>query len=157
MIRIAYCLLAVFLLFGCAADTTENIAEGGQATQPMDAETEALPESYEAPAAAPAAPALAEQVAGRWQSAADQKEIVEFTEDSYVSYYDGEKLIEEKLEWHEQCPGFCQPEGVSVDQCFTISGEFDITCYYVVSVTATQLQMSMLGGRGNTLIYNRVQ
>ncbi|MEL7161958.1 MAG: hypothetical protein AAFN92_14445, partial [Bacteroidota bacterium] len=75
---------------------------------------------------------LAAQLTGLWTNTADEHEVVEFTVDHYSTFYDGELLLQEAMQYHASCPGDCSggtPLGIS---CFTISGPAGTDCYGIV-------------------------
>ena len=91
---------------------------------------------------------------GRWRSADDSKSVIVVSGESFISIYDGSVVSEETVEYFAKCPDECME---SLDMaCFMVKGEFDATCYAIVSVTENELQYSMLGGPGNTLTYRKI-
>jgi len=91
---------------------------------------------------------------GRWRSADDSKSVIVVSGESFISIYDGSVVSEDTVEYFEKCPNECM-EGLDM-ACFMVKGEFDATCYAIVSVTENELQYSMLGGPGNTLTYRKI-
>ncbi|MCC7504107.1 MAG: hypothetical protein IT259_02350, partial [Saprospiraceae bacterium] len=51
-----------------------------------------------------------------------------------------------------KCPADCNP--VAPTPCLSVIGQ-DIVCYTVVKADAQTLELSMIGGRGNTLAFKR--
>ncbi len=107
--------------------------------------------------ASAAAPAIdVSKMQGQWQSNDDPKNVIVVAGDKLTSIYDGQIVSEKTIEVHNACPEPCAG-GVKNMPCFMLKGQFDATCYSLVSLDANGLQYSMLGGRGNTLSYKKVQ
>lgn len=105
---------------------------------------------------APSMPPALLQLQGRWTSAADGNEIVEFSPNSYTSYYEGRKIIEESLDFFTACPNICAQGGsVEARPCFVVRGEYDTTCFYIMEVSNDRLEIQLAGGDGGRLTYTR--
>ncbi len=121
-------LLGLGLLTGCASETTDASSTTADANETV--------------------------LEGRWRSADDSKSVIVVSGESFISIYDGSVVSEETVEYFATCPDVCM-EGLDM-ACFMVKGEFDATCYAIVSVTENELQYSMLGGPGNTLTYRKI-
>lgn len=97
-----------------------------------------------------------ELMQGRWRSTSDPKEVVVIVGDSFTTIYDGSPSGENTLEFYEKCPEGCAG-GVKDISCFMVKAQLDAVCYAIVSVSATTLQYSLLGGPGNTLTYTKIE
>jgi len=122
-----FTILSTFLLSACGSDSNG------------DAETAELDETV---------------LEGRWRSVDDSKSVIVVSGDSFISIYDGSVVSEDTVEYFEACPAVCA-ENLDM-ACFMVKGEFDATCYAVVSVTESELRYSLLGGTGNTLTYRKI-
>lgn len=157
--------LSLLLLIACA---TDQPVQQQQLAKPS--EQQETPSAYEAEgeritarsgstAAGSTTAAQADVFAamkGRWVSESDPKEEVVFAPDSYTTYYDGRQVIQEDLTLHAACPEVCSVGNSGYDgPCFIVSGEFDATCYALVRADRSVLEISLLGGTGETLRYLR--
>ncbi|MEO0733137.1 MAG: hypothetical protein AAFZ52_09900 [Bacteroidota bacterium] len=98
---------------------------------------------------------LAGQLTGLWTNTSDPREVVEFTNDHYSTFYDGEMLFQEAMQYHASCPGDCSggtPLGIS---CFTIAGPAGTDCYGILRLTPEVLELSMLGVSTETIVYTK--
>ncbi len=79
----------------------------------IDEEGENYAESKGAAPTTATAPAAAAQqlLRGRWVNTADGQEQVELTPTHYKTYYEGELLVEENMEFHGVCPDACSGGG----------------------------------------------
>lgn len=112
---------------------------------------EAAPTTY-ANAAAVAAP-----IVGNWINAEDPDETVVFTDHSYETYYEGQKVVEEEMEYHPICPSDCSG-GQSVGvPCFTITSQYGKDCFGILRVTENELELTMLGVSTASILYKRIQ
>ena len=114
-------------------------------------------ESKGAPTTTNTAPAAAAQrlLRGRWVNADDAQEQVELTPTHYKTYYEGELLVEENMEFHGLCPDACSG-GVSTGKpCFTISGPAQTDCYGIVRLDENLLELQLLGVSNETIVYRR--
>ncbi|WP_420460254.1 hypothetical protein [Neolewinella sp.] len=114
-------------------------------------------ESKGATASTDRAPAAAAQqlLSGRWVNTDDGQEQVELTPTHYKTYYEGELLVEENLEFHGVCPDACSG-GVSTGKpCFTISGPAQTDCYGIVRLDEDLLELQLLGVSNETIVYRR--
>lgn len=98
---------------------------------------------------------LAATLNGLWVSAADAKEVVEFTPDHYTTFYNGEMLFQEPMTYHPACPGDCNGGVTMQIPCFTVSGPAGTDCYGIIRLTPEVLEMSMLGVSTETILYRK--
>jgi len=105
------------------------------------------------------APALAAQklLTGEWVNTEDERERVAFTPTHYQTYYEGELLVEEDMSFHARCPDACSGGVPTGEPCFTISGPAQTACYGVVPLTQDRLELQMLGGSDETVVYRRAE
>ncbi len=112
---------------------------------------EAAPTTY-ANAAAVAAP-----IVGSWINAEDPDETVVFTDHSYETYYEGQKVVEEEMLYHPVCPNDCSG-GQSVGvPCFTITSQYGKDCFGILRVTENELELTMLGVSTASILYKRIK
>ncbi len=112
---------------------------------------EAAPTTY-ASAAAVAAPII-----GNWVNTEEPDETVVFTDHSYETYYQGQKVVEEEMTYHPNCPADCSG-GQSVGiPCFTISSQYGKDCFGILRITENELELTLLGVSTATILYRRIQ
>ena len=109
------------------------------------------------PSSTSAAPAAAAQqlLRGRWINTDDGQEQVELTPTHYKTYYDGELLVEENMEFHGVCPDACSGGTSTGKPCFTISGPAQTDCYGIVRLDQEVLELQLLGVSNETIVYRR--
>ena len=91
---------------------------------------------------------------GNWQSTEDDQYRLEIRSDQkFISFYGSDVISTENWKYYSACPQDCNELDGS---CLTTDGEDGSVCYYLVKLTSDELQISMLGGRGNTLIFKRI-
>lgn len=89
---------------------------------------------------------------GSWQSLDDPKSVVKIVDGKYIEVYDGEEMSSAICLYYAKCPEDCGPAGAGA--CLKITAQDDM-CYALVSLTATNLELSQIGGTGNTNRYKR--
>lgn len=153
-----FCNLCV-LLVACSPKQAENPEPDDFAARGLE-----IPQSFEQPESyAPASirtqaaqTSPIQLMTGVWVSDADPKETILFTSDSYTSYYENEKVIEEQIEYHENCTTLCKEAVAGSMACFIVRGEAGFTCYTVLHVDANRLEMRPTGAIDIVLKYKRV-
>ena len=100
-------------------------------------------------------PAFARALTGLWVNTTDPLEVVEFTPTHYVTFYDGEALVEEPMRVHQRCPNTCTDGQTSDRGCFTVAGPAGIDCFGIVRLSATELELQLLGVSEQTVTYRR--
>lgn len=92
---------------------------------------------------------------GEWVAAYDEKEAVRFLPGKYISYYNGEKIVEENMTYYQVCPETCAGgEGLQVP-CFVLASNYDQMCFAVMRQTSDLLELNLLGANGALLTYHR--
>jgi hypothetical protein len=94
---------------------------------------------------------------GKWQSTEDAKSTFILKGKNLTNYYEGKKMMTEKFSYVADCSGNACNGGSSKLGCYSQAGEFDITCFSIISISETELKTSMTGGTGNTLTYKKVK
>lgn len=123
----------------------------GLVSSPKGIDAAAAPTTY-ATAAAVAAP-----IVGNWLNVEDPDETVVFTDHSYETYYEGQKVVEEEMVYHPVCPSDCSG-GQSVGvPCFTISSQYGKDCFGILRVTEDELELTMLGVSTASILYKRIK
>ena len=123
----------------------------------IDEEDENYAESKGAATATRSAPAASAQrlLTGRWINTDDPQEQVELTPTHYKTYYEGDMLVEENMEFHGLCPDACSGGVSTGNPCFTISGPAQTDCYGIVRLTDDLLELRLLGVSNETIVYRR--
>ncbi|MCC3156149.1 hypothetical protein LJ737_02815 [Hymenobacter sp. 15J16-1T3B] len=123
-------------------------------TWPAAAQTPAKPTKPAAQAPASARKLLP----GTWQSTEDKNFVLVITDKQYIERYAGQPDEARSLRVLDRAcdaaPG-TKTDGSLYLQT-TAADAADNMCYYLVGVTATRLQLSPVGGRGNTLSFKRL-
>ena len=97
-------------------------------------------------------PNAKELLRGTWKSTDDADSQLIITEKQYIERYKGQPDAASPLRVQPQPCGE-KPSRKPSGTLYLDTSDF---CYYVVSVSATRLELSEVGGRGNTLTYKRV-
>ena len=123
----------------------------------IDEEDGNYAESKGVASATGSAPAAAAQrlLTGRWINTDDPQEQVELTPTHYKTYYEGDMLVEENMEFHGICPDACSGGVSTAKPCFTISGPAQTDCYGVVRLDDELLELQLLGVSNETIVYRR--
>ncbi len=95
---------------------------------------------------------MAESLIGAWQSTEDPNSEISFEDGIFTSLYEGKVVERFPYQFYAHCPEICEPVGDTPS--FSVFGQ-DLVCYAIVSVGDKNLEISMIGGRGNTLAYVR--
>ena len=93
---------------------------------------------------------------GKWQSVEDPKDVMYISDKDIVNIYDGKRLDPRAFAYIADCSGNACQGGAGKAGCFTSAGKMDIDCYSIVSISATDMQVSMAGSTGKTLNYKKV-
>lgn len=94
----------------------------------------------------------AQSLEGNWISADDEKSEIRIGKGLYTEIYDGEEMGDLPYKYFAKCPASCNPAGETA--CLRVMGQDDI-CYAIVKAGPSSLELSMIGGTGNTLIFKR--
>lgn len=103
--------------------------------------------------------AIYKKMEGKWQSADDPKNVIEFAGAKLLHFYDGEQVASDDFKVHQPCEGPCAAQGYNLGNaaCFIAMNQAVINCYVVVKVSADSLQYALLDGKGNTLSFAKVK
>jgi hypothetical protein len=98
---------------------------------------------------------LAAGMQGMWVSNDDADSVFEVVGTQMVDSYAGEVQTSALLTFAAQCPD--GPPGVGPVMIAQVMGDDPAAmgCYYIVSLADGALEMSLMGGAGNTLAYTR--
>ena len=99
---------------------------------------------------------FANALTGLWRNTEDPDETVEFTTDHYSTFYEGQKLFEESMVVHRQCPGACGGGAATLKGCFTITGPAGIDCFGIIRLSTTELELQLLGVSSETVVYQKL-
>ncbi|GAB3826521.1 hypothetical protein [Hymenobacter jeollabukensis] len=128
------------------------LAAGLLLTWPAAAQT---PAKAAKPAQMAAATPTRALLKGTWQSADDNDFLLVITDKQYIERYAGQPDEARSLRVLDRACD-AAPGTKSNGSLYLQTTAADNMCYYLVGVTATRLQLSPVGGRGNTLTFKRV-
>lgn len=94
---------------------------------------------------------------GEWVAAYDENEAVSFLPGKYVSYYEGEKVVEENMTYYQVCPESCTGGQGPQVPCFVLASAYEQMCFAIMNQTEETLELSLLGADGTVLTYHRKQ
>lgn len=134
--------------YSAPASAAQTDAKGGAAPTAYGNTTVMTPPTGEAAV-------LAATLNGLWVNSVDPKEVVEFTTDHYSTFYEGQLLIQEPMDYHARCPGDCAGGQEMEIACFTVSGPAGTDCYGIIRMTPEVLELSMIGVSTETIIYRK--
>ena len=120
------------------------------ATLPADT----IPVSYSTKGVAQAPTEFAPMM-GQWESTMDPGEMVHFLPCKYISYYEGNKVVEENMTYFDVCPNSCTNWVGPAQPCFVVASPYNHMCFTIVQHTDQQLQLSLLGSNGGIMTYQR--
>jgi hypothetical protein len=120
------------------------------ATLPADT----IPVSYSTKGVAQAPTEFAPMM-GQWESTMDPGEMVHFLPGKYISYYEGNKVVEENMTYFDVCPNSCTNGVGPAQPCFVVASPYNQMCFTIVQHTDQQLQLSLLGSNGGIMTYQR--
>ncbi len=95
---------------------------------------------------------LAKNLQGKWVSTTDAKSKLTIENGEYTETYDQEEPGSFPYQFYAKCPADCNP--VAPTPCIKVMGQDDV-CYAVVKADGKTLELSMIGGRGNTLVFKK--
>ncbi len=109
--------------------------------------------SYDDPFLSAADAKSAALLQGEWQSAQDPKASIRIAEGKLFQFYDDE-AVEPPVRclYFPKCPASCSP--AAQGPCLKVIGQ-DEVCYTVVKADGKVLELSLIGGTGNTNQYVR--
>lgn len=87
---------------------------------------------------------------GEWVSTTDSKSEISIFNKQYSEIYEGKLVSKMPFSYHKICPADCNP--IAQTPCIKVYGQDNI-CYTVVKADGKTLELSMIGGTGNTLVY----
>ena len=89
---------------------------------------------------------------GTWQATDDPRSLLVITPTQYIERYKGEPDALHALKVQNRPCGETLGGGKPSGDLFL---DTDDVCYFLITVNATRLELSPVGGRGNTLAYRR--
>jgi hypothetical protein len=92
------------------------------------------------------------ELLGTWVSTIDPKSVVKLENGQYIDIYDGKEVDKNPFSYHKKCPAGCG--SASATPCLKVTGQDDV-CYEILVADGKRLDISMIGGRGNTLPFKR--
>jgi hypothetical protein len=108
--------------------------------------------SFEDPFLSKTQAKAATMLIGTWQSTEDPKSSIKIADGQYSDVYEGQTPASPAMRYiyYPTCPKDCNP--IAKTRCLKIIGQDDI-CYTVVKADGKVLEISQIGGRGNTNKY----
>jgi hypothetical protein len=94
----------------------------------------------------------ANNLRGAWVSATDAKFELNIESGKYTELQGGEKISSLPYQFYPKCPAECNP--LAPTPCISVMGQ-DVLCYTVVKADGKSLELSLIGGTGNTLIFRK--
>lgn len=94
----------------------------------------------------------AKELEGNWVSQTDPSVELQIGKGYFTTLVSGEIQDQNPYQYGAECPAECNP--LSQDACISILGQ-DILCYTIVKLDKKTLEVSLIGGAGNTLQYKR--
>jgi len=85
-----------------------------------------------------------------WVSTTDPKSEVAIGNGQYVEIYDKKEVSKTPFRYFKVCPEDCGENGKM--PCIQLVGQ-DVVCYTVVKADGKKLELSPIGGTGNTLVF----
>jgi hypothetical protein len=92
-----------------------------------------------------------QKMAGEWVSTTDPKAVVKIADGYYLDVYDGQTMITSHCTYFAKCPADCQPVAKNAP-CLRVIGEQEM-CYAIIKADGKVLELSQIGGTGNTNRY----
>jgi hypothetical protein len=138
-----------------APNPASNTSSSPAVTTTATANPTASPTVSSTPSPAPAPATLS----GKWQSTEDPKSVVEFTPTGqYVEMYDGKEVSSYDFQFDPACGNTDEAVKNTPNKvgCFSVEEPRQLTQFIVLDYTATNLEISMIGGRGNTLRFKKM-
>lgn len=89
---------------------------------------------------------------GIWVSTTDPKSEVAIGNGKYTEIYETKEMSSTPFRYNKACPADCNPPAKVA--CIQLVGQDDV-CYTVVKLNAKSLELSMIGGTGNTLVFKK--
>lgn len=96
---------------------------------------------------------MSQKLEGEWISGDDPKSSVKFKQGVSEHWYDGKVVEAFPYQFHAQCPEECGMK-MAKFPCYSVYGQ-DVVCHAIVKVDNVVLEVSQVGGTGNTLKYKR--
>jgi len=106
--------------------------------------------SHDDPFLSKADAGMEQNLQGTWKSTQDPRSEIILENGVFTDRYDGKVLESFPYQFFPKCPAMCNP--VADMPCFSVFGQ-DNVCYVVIKADGKNLELSMIGGRGNTLSY----
>lgn len=99
-------------------------------------------------------PINADDLIGRWRSTVDSTYEISIADGKFVEYNRGQKMNALLYEFFNKCPEDCFSG--QVNNSLKAWNDQDTFCYIVVKLSLHELELSLLGGTGQSLLYERL-
>ncbi len=136
-------------------DIEGPVARSVPSPAPTQLPSDSIPVSYSTKGVA-MAPADFLPMMGKWKSTYDEGEVVHFLPGRYVSYYEGQQVVEEKMTYYHICPETCTGNDGIQEPCFVLASDYTQQCFSILNHTSDHLELSLVSGDGTRLIYQRM-
>ncbi|MEM7574286.1 MAG: hypothetical protein AAF433_15380 [Bacteroidota bacterium] len=93
---------------------------------------------------------------GRWRNQTDEQEVLQFNADTYEVYFENEKVVEEAVSYHPNCPSDCTGGAAADYPCYVVSSPYHTDCFGIVRMTTNELELTILGQSTATVLYSRI-
>ncbi len=137
-------LLASFLLAAITLGNVAVYAASADPSKPVGA--------YFSPESAPSSADVTSKLTGHWQSEQDAAYELTIKGKQFLESSGGKIMAEQTFEYQEHC----ESGDVAVKSCLLVKGQFDATFYSIINNDAEHLELSLIGGTGNTLKFKRI-
>ena len=93
---------------------------------------------------------------GRWRNQTDEDEILQFNPETYEVYFENEKVVEEAVTYHPNCPGHCTGGAAADYPCYVIASPYHTDCFGIVRMTTNEMELTIIGQSTTTVTYTRI-
>jgi len=136
-------LLASFLLAAVTLGNVAVYAASADPNKPVGA--------YFSPESAQSSADVTSKLTGHWQSEQDAAYELTIKGKQFLESSGGKTMADQTFEYQEHC----ESGDAAVKSCLLVKGQFDATFYTIVNNDAEHLELSIIGGTGNTLKFKR--
>jgi hypothetical protein len=137
-------LLASFLLAAVTLGNVAAYAASADPNKPVGA--------YFSPESAKSSADVTSKLTGHWQSEQDATYKLTIKGKQFLESHSGEAMPDQTFEYQAHCKSF----DAAVKSCLLVKGQSDATYYAIVNNDAEHLELSIIGGMGNTLKFKRI-
>lgn len=104
---------------------------------------------------------ISTRMQGKWQSVDDAKNVIEVKGNKMTTIYDkdSKNAIVEEIDFSQNCQKECSMNGdidLKGTTCFMTKGQYDASCFTLLSVDDKFLEYAMIGGTGKSLKFKKI-